>query len=124
MSTQNTTRSRIIGLSAEAAQAKMSISLIDEDGTLLEKAVVKGDGSCVLSEEALASADGVVVEPAGVLVEADRFRELIETETPVSVKALLASGVKHARPRVHTSGTLDGPGPGGGGGGITHPKGP
>jgi hypothetical protein len=106
--------------SAEAARAKMAISLIDEAGRLLNRAFVNGDGSCVLSEEALASADGIVVEPAGVLVDADQFRELIETEEPVSVKALLAGGVKHATPRAHMSSTLEddassGPGPGGGG---------
>jgi hypothetical protein len=69
----------------------MAISLVDEAGGLLDRACVGDDGGCELSEEALASAHGVLFEPVNALIEADRFRELIETEEPIDVTKLLAA---------------------------------
>jgi hypothetical protein len=102
----------------------MAISLIDKAGGLLDRAFVNQDGSCELSERALASADGIVVEPGSIFVDGNRFRQLVDTEGPVDVTALLAAGVKRASLRGHASGNHPGPPPGGGGGGPKHPTGP
>jgi hypothetical protein len=101
MPTQKTTPSQIIVLSGRAAGApgsKMAtISLVDEAGRLLDRACINDDGSCELSKEALASAHGVLFEPVNVLIEADRFRQMIETERPVDVTELLAATGQHVR---------------------------
>jgi hypothetical protein len=96
MPRQDTTPSRriVFSLAAEAPTSEMAISLVDEPGNTLDRASVNEDGSCELSEEALASAHGVNFEPVNVLVEADRFRELIDTEEPVDVTALLEAGAQ------------------------------
>jgi hypothetical protein len=99
MSTQDTTRSpRIVinALTAKAPGSEMAINVVDEAGALLERACVNEDGSCELSQEALALADGVVVELGSVLVDANMFRELIEKGEPVDVKELLAATCRAA----------------------------
>jgi hypothetical protein len=94
MSPQRTTSSRQIvltGMVARAPGSKVAISLVDEAGELLDSAFIDDDGRCELSEEALVSARSVLVEHVNVLVEADRFRQLIGSEKCVDVTELLAA---------------------------------
>lgn len=77
------------GLGAEAPTSEMAISFVDKRGRTLNRASVNADGSCELCEEALASADGVLLEPAQAALEADAFRRLIETDI-LDVTPLLA----------------------------------
>ncbi len=96
MPSQDTTPSRRIvlsGLVADAPASEMAISLLDEAGKTLYRASVNDDGSCELPAEALASAHGVILEPINVVVEADQFRELIATNEPIDITALLPADV-------------------------------
>jgi hypothetical protein len=95
MPAHDTTPPRTIvfsGLVEKSPTSEMAISLVDEAGKQLNRAFVNKDGSCELSEEALASAHGVILEPINVLVEADQFRRLIDTEEPVDVTRLREAG--------------------------------
>jgi uncharacterized protein YfaS (alpha-2-macroglobulin family) len=76
------------GLGAGAPMSEMAISLVDKAGNTLSRDSVNEDGNCELSEEALAVADWVLLEPAQAFLEAEQFRRLIETDT-LDVAALL-----------------------------------
>jgi hypothetical protein len=101
MPAKETTPSRRIvlrGLGAGAPTPEMAISLVDKAGDTLSRISVHQDGSCELSEEALALADGVLIEPYAVSIDADRFRRLIETDT-LDVEALLPAAAPCFVPR-------------------------
>jgi hypothetical protein len=82
MPVQNTpsSRKRIVLSGLIEGSPKLDIAI-----DMVTIASVNEDGSCDLSEAALASAEWVRFKPINVQVEADQFHQLIETEEPIDV---------------------------------------
>jgi hypothetical protein len=100
MSTSETTTFRKIvvsGVSAAPRASAPAISLRDEAGSTLHTARIHEDGSCELSEEALAAAHDMLVGPITVALPAQEFRGMAETEGIVDIAARLA-GPAHETP--------------------------
>jgi hypothetical protein len=77
----------VSGFAAGEAASAPAISLLDEAGDTLHRALVNEDGSCELSEEALASAHDVLVGPVTVTLRAHEFRGLVAAEGIIDVTA-------------------------------------
>jgi hypothetical protein len=87
----NTSRQKIkvSGLVAGGPESETAIILYDESGETLETACIEEDGSCELSEDAVAHARAIALAPIGLGIEVETFRSLLSPDGCLDIDALL-----------------------------------